>query len=418
MLDPSSISILQNRANLLLDLDRAQVALDDADRAVALRPENASSHHIRGNCLRILEQPELALEAYRTALGLAPKDSVIHFCHATVLIMLGRHDEAIVGFGEAIALQPDYVEARVNRSILLLLKGDLKAGFQDHEWRYRREIWPDRRWRGDQLLAGKSILLYCDDGLGDTIQFGRYAALLADQGAIVTLAPQRPLMALMSTLDPRVNITVPQVIHSEPAYDLHCPLLSVPAALRTTLESIPSRVPYLSAEPERLERWRARIGGEGLRIGVCWQGSTDAYDVGRSFPIAQMADIARMQGVRLISLHKGAGEAQLDALPSGMKLEVFADLDADGGAFLDSAAVMLCCDLVITSDTAVAHLAGALVVETWVALRKIPAWRWLLDRPDTPWYPTMTLFRQETDGDWSGLFSRMSSRLRERLGAP
>jgi tetratricopeptide (TPR) repeat protein len=417
-LEPGGAGVFHNRANLLLDLNRPHDALADADRATSLAPDYAEGHRTRGNCFRALNQLEPALECFQKALILEPESAESHFRSAAVLARLDRYDEAIAGYDKAIAFRPDYVEARVNRSILMLLTGELRTGFEEHEWRYRGEVWPRKRWRGGTSIQGKSIVLHCDDGLGDTIQFCRYASVLADQGAIVTLAPQRPLMALMATLDARVAIADLDLRRPHLDFDLHCPLLSVPAALGTTLDNIPGQARYLFAEPKRVQNWAARLGDDGIRVGVCWQGSTLAYDVGRSFPVTELADISRIAGVRLISLHKGAGEAQLDRLPFGMNIEVLDDLDADGGAFLDTAAVMVCCDLVISSDTAVAHLAGALGVETWVALRRVPAWRWLLDRRDCPWYPNMRLFRQHTDGDWSSVFREIGTALRQRMAVP
>jgi hypothetical protein len=189
-------------------------------------------------------------------------------------------------------------------------------------------------------------------------------------------------------------------------------LLSLPLAFRTELATIPDRVPYLATEGDRVERWSQVIGHDEFRIGVCWQGSTTKADVGRSFPIARFGGVARLPGVRLISLHKGAGEDQLASLPEGMTVETLgADFDAGPDAFLDTAAAMQCCDLVITSDTAIAHLAGALARPVWVALKRVPDWRWMLDRIDSPWYPTMRLFRQQTAGDWPGVFAEIEREL-------
>ncbi len=190
------------------------------------------------------------------------------------------------------------------------------------------------------------------------------------------------------------------------------PLLSLPLACATTVDTIPGDVPYLGAEPERVERWRRRLGDDGPRIGICWQGNRSLVDVGRSFPLAALAVLARRPGTRLVSLQKGPGVDQLAALPDGMTVESLGeDFDSGPDAFLDSAAVMQSLDLVITSDTAVAHLAGALARPVWVALKQVPDWRWLLGRSTSPWYPTMTLFRQKQRGDWAGVFQAMAERL-------
>jgi hypothetical protein len=192
----------------------------------------------------------------------------------------------------------------------------------------------------------------------------------------------------------------------------------LPLAFNTTLETIPRHGPYLTAEESLVAKWRARIGWEGFRIGICWQGSRNKIDIGRSFPLSLFEGIAGIAHVRLISLHRGEGEEQVGALPAGMSVETLGD-DFDSGpdSFLDTAAVMKCCDLVITSDTAVAHLAGALGVRTWVALKYVPDWRWMLDREDSPWYPTMRLFRQASDGDWRGVFDAIEQALRDDIFA-
>ena len=199
-------------------------------------------------------------------------------------------------------------------------------------------------------------------------------------------------------------------------FDYHVPLLSLPLAFKTTLQSLPNRVPYLSADPALVTKWRTRIGARGVRIGVCWQGSRNKIDFGRSFPLRHFEAISKIDHVRLISLHRGEGEDQLADLPEGMAVEMPGD-DFDSGpdAFVDTAAVMMSCDLVITSDTAVAHLAGALGVKTWVALKYVPDWRWLLDREDSPWYPATRLFRQTSEGDWAGVFNSMKNELLKEM---
>jgi len=201
-------------------------------------------------------------------------------------------------------------------------------------------------------------------------------------------------------------------------FDYHCSLLSLPLAFQTNLDTIPCEVPYLAARDELILKWKARIGEGGLRIGICWQGSLARVDSGRSFPLRAFEGLSRIPGVRLISLHRGAGEAQLRDMPAGMSVETLGDdFDAGPDAFLDAAAAMRCCDLVITSDTAIAHLAGALGVKTWVALRQVPDWRWMMDRADSPWYPTLRLFRQPSHDDWRGVFAQMEQSLLQELAS-
>jgi hypothetical protein len=201
-----------------------------------------------------------------------------------------------------------------------------------------------------------------------------------------------------------------------PQFDFEIPIMSMPFAFRTTIDTVPASVPYLSAEQERVTPWKARIGSDGFRIGICWQGAKGGeVDIGRSFPVRLFEGIAGIPGVRLISLQKNAGMEQLRDLPAGMKVETFGDdLDPGPDAFVDTAAIMEVLDLVITSDTAVAHLAGALGRPVWVALSHVPDWRWLLDRSDSPWYPKMRLFRQKERGDWQSVFAEMETGLRQR----
>jgi hypothetical protein len=214
----------------------------------------------------------------------------------------------------------------------------------------------------------------------------------------------------MSSLSPFCRIV--DVNDAFLRFDCHCPLLSLPLAFRTGQETIPRQIPYLAAEPDRISQWKARIGPEGFKIGICWQGGTAGIDIGRSFPLRCFENLSRIPGVRLIGLHKGKGEAQLGDLPEGMVVESFGEeLDSGPDAFIDTAAVMTCCDLVISSDTSIAHLAGSLGIKTWMALKYVPEWRWQLDREDSPWYPSMRLFRQERFHDWDGVFQRIGNAL-------
>jgi hypothetical protein len=232
------------------------------------------------------------------------------------------------------------------------------------------------------------------------------------RGAKVVLAAPVSLHALLRTLGPGIEL-LPR--DAQPAsFDYHCALLSLPLAFGTTTETIPAEIAYLGAEPARVTSWKSRLGGEGFKVGVCWQGSTQAYaaPMQRSFPLAELRRVAQIPGVRLISLQKHDGLDQLAALPAGMAVETLGeDFDAGPDAFLDAAAVMASCDLVISADTATAHLAGALGVPTWIALPFVPDWRWLLDRSDSPWYPSVRLFRQGAQGDWPGVFAEIETAL-------
>jgi predicted O-linked N-acetylglucosamine transferase (SPINDLY family) len=425
-LRPDRAETYFNRANALRDLKRLEDALVDYDNAVALKPDYEEAYATRGLVLTELDRLGDAVASYDKAVALKPDFAVTWSNRGNVLKALGHLGNALTSYDKAIALDSGHADARVNKSLCLLLLGRLQEAWPEYEWRKENEDWKTRRpcpsvpyraWRRDEDIAGKTVLVSAEQGLGDTLQFCRYLKLLEARGARVVVAVQAGLRAIVSTLSPSIEVLVPG--EAVPAADYHCPLLSLPLAFGTMLESIPAEVPYLQAQPERIERWRQRIGSEGFRIGIAWQGRLDGrMDARRSFAVAALEEIGRLDGVRLISLQKNFGSEQLARLPSGMKVETLGeDYDAGPDAFLDTAAVMESLDLVITPDTAIAHLAGALGRPVWVALKWVPDWRWLLDRSDSPWYPTMRLFRQAARGDWTGVFRAMRDELAGRTGA-
>ncbi len=272
----------------------------------------------------------------------------------------------------------------------------------------------DLIWTGERDPSGKTILVHWEQGLGDTIQACRYLKLLEQAGARVLFAPQKALRALMRSLSESIEIV--DADDASLAFDFHCPLMSLPLAFKTALHSIPAGGPYLSADPQRVERWASRLRGPGFRIGVAWLGSAFGASVGRSAPLAEFRRLAQTPGVRLISLQKGQAGEPLAEPPEGVKVECLGDgFDEGESAFLDTAAVMKVVDLVISVDTAAAHLAGALGVPAWVAVKSVPDWRWLLQRSDSPWYPTIRLFRQKSAGDWRGVFAEIESALAELM---
>jgi hypothetical protein len=299
----------------------------------------------------------------------------------------------------------------------------MEQGWGLYEWRSKIDgaaasrCGSEALWLGDQALAGKTLFLHSEQGLGDTIQFCRYALLAEARGAQVVMSVQDSLRRLLRRLSPTIQI-IGETQHP-PEFDFHCPLLSLPRAFGTTADTIPAAGRYLSAEGERVERWRQALGNHGFKVGICWQGGVSRVDMGRSFPLAMLHRIASLPGVRLISLQKGRGCEQLDALPAGMLVQVPGDgFDAGPDAFLDTAAVLENMDLVITSDTAMAHLAGALGRPTWVVLKRVPDWRWFLERADSPWYPGHRLFRQQRWGDWQGVFDEIYRELSRLAAAP
>jgi tetratricopeptide (TPR) repeat protein len=417
---PDSADAHSCYASALAELGRLDEALDSCNRAITLRPEAAAGYLSRALVLRTMQRAEEALASCEEATALQPESAEAWDKRGAALRDLLRLDEALACFEKAIELRPEFALAHMNVGMLNLLRGSFGRGWNSYDWRNRPggpvagRTWRKPRWQGEETLAGKTLLVWSEQGLGDTIQFCRYASLLRAKGADVHLSVQKCLRTLLGGLDAGIHVC--SETDPPPDFDLHCPLLSLPLAFGTTEATIPRAGPYLTVDAESVRRWQDRIGRHGFRIGICWQGSKLPVDVGRSFPLTALDTISRIPGIRLISLQKGYGCEQLDSMPAGMRVEVLSeDFDAGPNAFLDTAAAMASMDLVITSDTAVAHLAGALARPTWVALKHVPDWRWLLEREDSPWYPGHRLFRQRQRGAWDDVFRRMHEAL---LGGP
>ena len=354
----------------------------------------------------------------QAALRRRPDGPRILFSCANAQVELGRFDEAMVCFNRCVALQPDFDGAFRNRGILKLLLGDLAGGWPDYE---RRRPGPTERefapiapdWLGEDL-AGKSLLVSDATGLGDAIQFIRYLPMVAARGARVSFLGNKRLFRLFGPLASQIELL--SALPTGREFDFHCKLLSLPGLLHTRMDTIPAPIPYLQAEPDRIAKWAARVGDNGFRIGISWKGNPSrTIDAGRSVPLAEFAAIARLPGVRLISLQKRYGLEQLQSLPDGMQVESPGDdLDDGDDAFVDSAALMHHLDLVISSDTSTLHVAGALGRPAFLALKFVPEWRWFLNRDDTPWYPSVRLFRQPQRDDWSSVFKNMADAIQER----
>ena len=432
-----------NRATALLAKGAAEEAAAACRHALSLKRNSAEACQVLGHALADLRRPEDAVAAYRDALrwnpgvpdlhndlGLAlrhagrqdeaaavlreavaraPDDTYALANLAGVLKELRQLDEAELLYQRALALRPDDPAQHYNLSLLLLLEGRSSEGWREYAWRFRAgaAVIPDAaqpRWRGEPL-AGRTLLIRAEQGLGDAIQFCRFAPLVGDGEVILEV--HRPLGRLLGSLGGIGRVT--RMGDELPRFDLQAPLLDLPGLLG----GLGAPVPYLAAEPERVAKWRDRVGEQGLRVGVAWQGNpASPAELGRSYPLAQLRPLADVPGIRLISLQRHDGLEQLGSLPDGLRIETLGDdLDAGPDAFIDTAAAMQNLDLVITSDTSVAHLAGALGRPVWVALQHVPDWRWLLDGEECPWYPTMRLFRQSRRGDWAGVFARMAAQL-------
>jgi tetratricopeptide (TPR) repeat protein len=413
-----------SRAGTLRELGRLEESVEAAKRALELRPDFPESAINLGNALLKLDRTEEAFDAYLRAGKPGPCLAKALLGQGLTLRNLGRFSEAITAFDQAAALGSR--EAVAGKGCLMLTLGDFENGLEGYEARWLKgksiaEALGTRfaTWKGFGGEA-KRVLVLNDHGLGDTIQFFRYLPLMAAAGVDTTfVCPPRLRRILSSKAKVRFVDSPP---HGE-QFDGQIAISSLPYAFGTRLETIPAAVPYLAAEPRLRETWLGGIGAEGFKIGVVWHGNSDPEaDRGRSLPVTALAPLAGIAGVRLISLQKGAGEEQLSKLPPSLRIETLgADFDAGADAFVDTAAVMTWLDLVITCDTSVAHLAGALAVPVWVALKRDAEWRWLTERADSPWYPTMRLFRQTRLGVWSDVFEAMAgelAQLAERRGAP
>ena len=402
----------------LKELGRLDEAAASCRRAVELN-STALVHYNLGSILQSQGKLQEAVECFRRAISLQPNDAESHNNLGLALRDLGQLEEAAACFQQALALNPASVEAHMNQSSLLLLHGDFDRGLQEYEWRWQAGLSPRRDpgkplWDGGSV-QGKTVLVYAEQGYGDTLQFIRYAPLVKSLGATVLVEEQPRMISLLSTC-PGIDRIVPS--GSElPPFDCYSPLLSLPRILRTSLETIPAQVPYLFADKVRVSRWREALSGNpGFRIGINWHGREGKGDfLKRDIPLELFASLAEIPGISLISLQRGGGP-QLAS--KGHHLPIFDpgdDVDTAGGAFIDTAAIMMNLDLVITSDTAVPHLAGAIGVPVWTALPFLPDWRWLLDRSDSPWYPTMRLFRQKQSGDWTTVFDEIRAALTKQI---
>ncbi len=416
VLDPSLAEAHCNRGVALERLERPTQALAAYERAIELDPRHVRAHNNRASVLLALGRPEAAIAGYDAAIVLAPGLSRSHSKRGVALMELKQPAAALDSFARAIALDRANAEAYWNAALCNLLIARYDEGWRLYEWRKRLPepiaIRPLAAplWTGKQAIAGRSIYVYAEQGLGDTLQFCRYALALQAAGARVVLGVQRALRRLIARLDERVSVI--DVEAPVPVTDFHSPLLSLPLAFRTRASAEPAAVPYLAAGAEEIVRWRERIGTHGLRVGIAWAGNATHLDLGRFYPLGALAPLAAIPGVRLISLQKGRGTEQLQPLPDGLRVETLGeDFDAGPDAFIDSAAVLGCLDVLVTPDTALAHLAGALGRPAWVLLKEVPDWRWGLDADSTAWYPTLRLFRQPRRGDWDSAIRAVATAL-------
>ena len=411
-----------NRGLTLHKLARFDEALASYDRAIAVRPDYAEAFSNRAVALHGLKRFADALASYDRALDVRPDYAEALSNRGVTLHELARFDEALASYDRALALRPDYAEAHFNEALCRLLIGDFDGGFEKNEWRWQTEnlkgekrSFAQPQWTGSDEIARRTVLLHAEQGFGDTIQFCRYVPRVAARGARVIVEVQRPLQALMSALPGAAQV----VARGDPLpdFDMHCPLLSLPLAFATRLASIPADTPYLFAAESKRNAWRDRLGRHGRpRVGLVWAGAPRKWqanaawiDRQRSIAFDQLAPIFQIAECDFYSLQKGDDAlAQLRSSPLRQRV---IDWTEDLHDFSDTAALLDNLDLVITVDTAVAHLAGALAKPFWLLNRYNTCWRWLLDRDDSPWYPTARLFRQDATRAWDGVIARVRDAL-------
>ncbi len=409
-----------NRGRALRKLDRLDEAETSLREAVRLKPDFGNAHNELGNVLDDLGRFEEAEASARTAVHLQPEAARAHADLGSILYHLGRGAEAQASYRAAMRLQPNVAEWRVGLGLALLMGGQFEEGWREFEWRWKTErlaargpLFPVPSWNGE-AIGDRAILLLSDQGLGDTLQFCRYVPQIAASARKTILAVQPPLVRLLSRL-PGVSEIITQGTQPS-SFDLWCGFMSLPYAVGTTLESIPTS-PYLTADPADVAHWRERLAGlAGLRVGLCWAGgrsrepSKITRDRRRSITLDALAPLGEVSGVRFISLQIGSGSAEAAHPPQGMTLHDFA---ADLRDFADTAALIDNLDLVITVDTSVAHLTGALGRPVWVLNRFDTCFRYPRDRDDSPWYPSLRQFRQPTPGDWHSVIGRARGALRQ-----
>ncbi|MGA7807947.1 tetratricopeptide repeat protein [Bradyrhizobium sp.] len=417
-LQPNHAATLQKRAETLCGLGRFEDALSDGRRAHALDLGNADICNEIGVALRALGRYDEALEWFERAIVLRPQFARAFDNRAAALGETHRFAEAVTLYRNVKAIDPDNAGADWNLSLIYLLCGDFEAGWPAREARWKVPSlpgtanypkFPQPMWLGEENIAGKTIVVCADEGLGDTIQFVRYVPMLAALGARVILLPQEPLVPLLSGM-PGVSQCLAKLEGTSTAFDVHCPVCSLPFAFRTQLDSIPAEIPYLPPPVEtRVQLWEARLGARNrLRVGLVWSGNPQHNnDHNRSIPLRMFS--------RLFDANASFVSLQKDPRPEDRTVlrerTGIVDLTEHFTDFSETAALISCLDLVITVDTSMAHLAGALGCPTWILLPYTPDWRWLLDRCDSPWYPTVRLFRQTETHDYGIVLDRVRTEL-------
>lgn len=404
-LQPDHVEAYVNRGNALRELQRLEEAVSSYTSAIRIRPDYALAYSNRGSALREQGHLRAALESYEHALALKSDYATAYFNRGVVLSELRQLDRALDSYNAAIETAGDYADAHYFKGLLLLLAADYWQGWSEHEWRWKSDYgsfrqqkrdFPQPPWLGEASIANKTVFLYAEQGLGDILQFCRYASLVAQRGAKVILEVPGSLVGLLASLE-----GVAEVVASGaplPVFDYHCPLMSLPRAFKTTVATIPAPGSYLKSDANKVAHWQRRLGQRRApRIGLVWTGNPrNPRDRDRTIPLELLAR-GLPKGFQYVSLQKELTDSDRKTLQAQPHMLEFS---AELQDFTDTAALCQCMDLVISVDTSVAHLSGALGQPTWILLAFAADWRWLLDRSDSPWYSTAKLYRQSRPRDW------------------
>jgi tetratricopeptide (TPR) repeat protein len=417
--NPTFADAYYNLGIALKDMGDYDAAVAAFSQAVAIQPDAKA----RNNLGALLATMDRFDEAVGVLGELVRSDANYPDAHNNlggVLLGSGQVEQAILAYRQAVALAPANAEFHHNLALALLVSGELGQGWDEYEWRFEWKGFPQAarhfaqpRWDGSPL-NGRTLLLHAEQGFGDAIQFIRYLPMAAGLGGQIVLECPAELVSLFQPMAGQCKLV--EWGKALPAFDVHCPLLSLPRMFKTTLDTIPADVPYVFPSPELSEFWRRRLSSSDsvMKIGLAWAGNpAHQFDRRRSLSLDQLAPLSSARGVRFYSLQKGVAAAQAKSPPRGLEL---IDWSEEFRNFND-AGLMANLDLVITVDTAVAHLAGALGKPVWVMLQFMPDWRWLLKREDSPWYPTMRLFRQQSAGNWDGVIARVAGAIAEHCSA-
>jgi len=419
-LKPDYAEVYNNMGIALQAQGKYAAAAEKCRQALSLSPGYAQAYNTMGFSLQKQGKLAEAVESYRMAVRFAPNFAEAYNHMGVVLSALGRHEEAIESYGRAVQIEPDYAQAHWNRSLVLLLTGKLAEGWKDYQWRKHPDLgmmtYPHRhevpQWDGSSFV-GKRLLVHYEQGYGDAIQFVRYLPMVKARGGTVILEVGKPLIALLHHF-PGVDELVEASRDLKPAvkFDLCVSLMDLPALFETTLDTIPADVPYIFADSTKAGYWRSKLAGPTFKVGIVWSGSP-AYERNtiRSCRLEHFAPLAAIEGVKLFSLQKGTGTEQLEKPAGG--ISVVTDTANELRDFTDTAALIENLDLIVSVDTSVLHLAGAMGRPVWAILCAAPAWQWMLDRSDSPWYPTMTLFRQKELGRWDDVLRSAAEKLKE-----